>query len=149
MYQNGRVKSRFELEARILCALHDHLRAKKPAHAGDERVLCYRSLEHATLDVSREQHLGSEELVQACVSRAVEREKELKAWAHLDVEAALTEARARDAQPSLEPLHGVPIAIKDVIDVAGMPASYGSPIYAGHRPMADASCVAMLRRLAR
>jgi amidase len=42
-------------------------------------------------------------------------------------------------------LHGIPFAIKDIIDTAGMPTEYGSPIYAGHRPRADAACVTMLK----
>ncbi len=44
------------------------------------------------------------------------------------------------------PLHGVPIGIKDIIDTFDMPTEMGSPIYRGHRPPADASCVALLRR---
>jgi len=39
----------------------------------------------------------------------------------------------------------VPVGIKDIIDTCDMPTEYGSPIYAGHRPRADAACVAMLR----
>ncbi|MDZ7379886.1 MAG: amidase, partial [candidate division KSB1 bacterium] len=41
--------------------------------------------------------------------------------------------------------HGVPVGIKDLIDTVDMPTSYGSPIYAGHRPAWDAACVALLR----
>ncbi len=43
-------------------------------------------------------------------------------------------------------LHGVPIAIKDIIDTRDMPTEHGSPIYKGVVPSADAACVAMLRR---
>ncbi|HJU19945.1 MAG TPA: amidase, partial [Stellaceae bacterium] len=43
------------------------------------------------------------------------------------------------------PLHGIPIAVKDLIDTVDMPTAYGSPIYQGHRPAADASCVALAR----
>jgi Asp-tRNA(Asn)/Glu-tRNA(Gln) amidotransferase A subunit family amidase len=42
-------------------------------------------------------------------------------------------------------LHGLPIAVKDVFDTFDMPTAYGSPIYAGHRPAADAACVALAR----
>ena len=69
----------------------------------------------------------------------------LRAWAHLDAEAALAQARARDGEPSRGPLHGIPVGVKDVIDTADMPTSYGSPIYEGHRPARDADCVAWLR----
>ncbi len=39
----------------------------------------------------------------------------------------------------------MPIAVKDLIDTADMPTEYGSPIYRGHRPTADAACVALAR----
>ena len=87
----------------------------------------------------------SEALVRSCLERIDEREEAIGAWIHLDRDLALAEARARDAGPTLSPLHGVPVAIKDVLDTAPMPTGYGSPIYAGHRPRADAACVALLR----
>ncbi len=43
-------------------------------------------------------------------------------------------------------LHGVPFGIKDIIDTADLPTEYNSPIYRGHRPKADAACVALLRQ---
>ena len=42
-------------------------------------------------------------------------------------------------------LQGLPIAVKDNIDTAGIPTAYGSSIYAGHVPAADAACVALAR----
>jgi Asp-tRNA(Asn)/Glu-tRNA(Gln) amidotransferase A subunit family amidase len=89
--------------------------------------------------------LSSEELVSACLERIAEREPELRAWAHLDAEAALTQARERDGEPPRGPLHGIPVGVKDIIDTADMPTTYGSPIYAGHRPARDADCVTALR----
>ena len=53
--------------------------------------------------------------------------------------------RVRRRAP-LSPLDGVPVGVKDVIETEGMPTSYGSPIYAGHRPGRDAACVARLRQ---
>ena len=97
----------------------------------------------ARLIAARE--LSSEELVSACLARIVERESALRAWAHLDAEAALAQARERDAEPPRGPLHGIPVGVKDLIDTADMPTTYGSPIYAGHRPERDADCVAWLR----
>ena len=44
------------------------------------------------------------------------------------------------------PLFGLPVGIKDVFDTADMPTGYGSPIYEGHRPVADAAIVSMIRR---
>jgi amidase len=88
----------------------------------------------------------SEDWVGACLERIAQREPHLGAWAHIDPEQALAAARRRDAAGDHRgPLHGVPIAIKDVIDTADMPTQMGSPIYAGHQPKVDASVVAMLR----
>jgi amidase len=42
-------------------------------------------------------------------------------------------------------LHGIPVGVKDIMDTADMPTAYGSPIYFGHQPAADASCVALIR----
>src|SRR5829696_6377318 len=89
--------------------------------------------------------LSSEELVAGCLERIAAREPELRAWAHLDSEIAVAEARERDAEERRGPLHGLPVGVKDVIDTADLPTSYGSPIYAGHRPDRDAECVAWLR----
>lgn len=43
------------------------------------------------------------------------------------------------------PLSGVSVGVKDIFDTRDMVTAYGSPIYEGHRPAADASLVAMLR----
>ena len=99
--------------------------------------------EAARLIAARE--LSSEELVSSCLERVAAREPELRAWAHLDSEAALAQARERDGEPARGPLHGIPVGVKDVIDTADMPTAYGSPIYAGHRPERDADCVTSLR----
>ncbi len=89
--------------------------------------------------------ITSEALVTACLARIAARESEVGAWIHLDPAAALERARAADAASRRGPLHGVPIGIKDLIDTADMPTAYGSPIYEGHRPAADAAPVALLR----
>jgi Asp-tRNA(Asn)/Glu-tRNA(Gln) amidotransferase A subunit family amidase len=90
--------------------------------------------------------LTSEQLVADCLERIAEREDTLHAWAHLDPERALAEARERDGEPSRGPLHGVPVGVKDLIDTADQPTRYGSPIHAAHQPAADAACVERLRR---
>lgn len=90
--------------------------------------------------------ITSQELVQVCLDRIAARESEVGAWIYLDPEKALNEARARDKEPPRGKLHGVPVGIKDIIDTADMPTSYGSSIYKGHRPAIDAACIAMIRR---
>jgi amidase len=57
--------------------------------------------------------------------------------------AAADEAAARGAW--LGPLHGLPIAVKDLADTAGIRTTYGSPLFADHVPDADAPHVALLR----
>jgi amidase len=84
-------------------------------------------------------------LVEACLARITEREASVHAWAYLDPEGALEQARACDRGPHRGVLHGIPIGVKDVIDVAGMPTACGSPIYAGAIARADAACVALAR----
>ena len=65
--------------------------------------------------------------------------------AYLDREQALATARRRDAEPPRGPLHGIPLAVKDLIDTVDMPTTDGSSIYHGHWPAADASCVALAK----
>ena len=89
--------------------------------------------------------LTSAALVEACLQRIAAREASVQAWAHLDPDAALAEARARDAEPARGVLHGVPVGFKDIIDTVGLPTEYGSPIYRGHHAAADAACVALVR----
>ena len=89
----------------------------------------------------------SEQAVAACLARIAEREETVRAWAFLDPDLALAQARACDAAAeSSGPLHGVPVGIKDIFDTADMPTGMGSPIYDGHRPAADAAAVAILRQ---
>jgi Asp-tRNA(Asn)/Glu-tRNA(Gln) amidotransferase A subunit family amidase len=90
--------------------------------------------------------LTSGALVASCLERIAAREQEVRAWAWLDAELALRQARALDREPPRSPLHGVPVGIKDIFDTADMPTEYGSPIYRGYRPKWDAACVALLRR---
>lgn len=89
--------------------------------------------------------LRAEALVAAYLERIAVREPETGAWRHLDPEAALNAARRCDASAPSGPLHGVPIAVKDLIDTEDMPTGYGSAIYARHRPATDAACVALAR----
>ena len=87
----------------------------------------------------------SEDLIRSCLNRIAARDGVIRAFASVDADKALAEARARDAESPRGPLHGIPIGIKDVIDTADLPTEMGSPAYAGYRPVADASVVALLR----
>ena len=81
---------------------------------------------------------------------AIERlNPQLNAFVHTDIPAALAQARALDAERAAGrvrgPLHGIPVAIKDNVDTADMPTTMGAAHFLGHRPAADARCVALLR----
>ncbi|HEX7232592.1 MAG TPA: amidase [Candidatus Binatia bacterium] len=89
--------------------------------------------------------LTSEALVTSCLERIESRESQVKAWVHLDRDFALAQAREFDRTANRGPLHGVPFAAKDIMDTADLPTEYGSPIYKGNRPKADAACVALSR----
>ena len=91
--------------------------------------------------------LTAEALTRACLDRIAARDSVVRAFAFLDPERALAEARARDraGRGRERPLHGLPFGVKDIIDTHDMPTHYGSPIHAGHRPSADAACVALAR----
>jgi amidase len=91
--------------------------------------------------------ITSEALVADCLARIAERESAVHAWTYLEQDKALAAARAADASPRKGPLHGIPVGVKDIIDTADMPTTYGSDIYAGNRPKEDAACVKRLRDL--
>ena len=93
--------------------------------------------------------ISSEQLVQACLTRIREVDANVQAWAFLDPDHALSQARAADAgrlegRP-IGPLHGVPVGVKDIIDTSDMPTENGSVLHAGRTPSRDATVVAMLR----
>jgi len=90
--------------------------------------------------------INCEAVVRDCMKRIAARDEIVKAWVNFDRDSALAQARALDRAPRRGPLHGVPIGVKDIIDTFDMPTEMGSPIYRGNRPMADAACVALLRR---
>jgi Asp-tRNA(Asn)/Glu-tRNA(Gln) amidotransferase A subunit family amidase len=83
--------------------------------------------------------------VEASLAAIQSRERELHAWAAIDIEFVRRQARALDAGPVRGPLHGIAVGVKDMFDTADLPTEYGSPIYKGNRPAADASCVAAAR----
>ncbi|MCW5667788.1 MAG: amidase [Piscinibacter sp.] len=89
--------------------------------------------------------LSAEALLRSCLERIAAREPEVRAFAHLDADAALAQARALDAGPLRGLLHGLPLGVKDILDTADQPTACGTPIYAGHRPPADAAPVALAR----
>lgn len=89
--------------------------------------------------------LTAVDLVRACLDRIAEREPQVHAFVHLDADAALAYARTLDAGAVRGLLHGLPFGVKDLFDTFDLPTGYGSPIYAGQQPPADAAAVALCR----
>ena len=90
------------------------------------------------------------ELVERCLSRIDEQEAELHAWVSVDRSDAMTVSADRDRERTAGkirgPLHGIPIGIKDIIDVAGMVTGAGSRLMSQQPPAdRDAELVALLR----
>ena len=88
--------------------------------------------------------LTAEAFVRDCLDRIAAREAVVKAWAFLDPQLAIAQARAADALGG-GVLRGVPIGVKDIIETYDMPTGHNSPIFAGKVPFGDAACVALCR----
>ncbi|OLC32623.1 MAG: amidase [Candidatus Rokubacteria bacterium 13_1_40CM_4_69_5] len=93
--------------------------------------------------------MSSEQLVKASLDRVREIDGQVQAWAFLDPDHALAQARAADefrlSGQAIGLLHGVPVGLKDIIDTADMPTENGSVLHAGRTPSRDATVVTMLR----
>jgi Asp-tRNA(Asn)/Glu-tRNA(Gln) amidotransferase A subunit family amidase len=87
--------------------------------------------------------LTAEAWVASCLERIRDREGSVLAWEYLDGDGALARARELDRAGGSGLAAGVPFGAKDIIDTAGMPTAYGSPIHQGHRPGRDAGCIAI------
>jgi aspartyl-tRNA(Asn)/glutamyl-tRNA(Gln) amidotransferase subunit A len=95
----------------------------------------------------REGQFSSRELVQSTLERIAALEPSLHAFLHLAADSALKLADEADraSQEGRLPLHGIPIAVKDVLTVEGMPATAGSKILEGFRPPYTATAVKRLQ----
>ena len=94
--------------------------------------------------------LSAYEVMTAHLDRIEALNPHINAIVSLRPEAALAEADAADRRLSLGepvgPLHGLPIAIKDLEDTAGIRTTYGSRLFADHVPDADSLVVALGNR---
>lgn len=93
-------------------------------------------------DQIRRKKISSEELTKACLSRIRERDSRLNAFITITGDRALGQARMLDQDLQRKnlrgPLHGVPIALKDNIDTAGLLTTAASRIFATRVPTEDA-----------
>lgn len=88
-----------------------------------------------------------ESVLDQCLARIDASEGTVRAWRTLDRQGASDQARQLDPETRAAlPLWGIPVGIKDVIDVAGLPTTAASAVLAGTGPAAtDAAAVARLR----
>jgi aspartyl-tRNA(Asn)/glutamyl-tRNA(Gln) amidotransferase subunit A len=109
--------------------------------------------EHETIEgVGRALRAGETTCVEVlgkCFDRIEEWEPRLRAWVRVDREGALEQARALDeelaAGKDRGPLHGIPIGIKDIIDVRGLPTAAGYGPWRDRIAENDAALVTQLR----
>jgi Asp-tRNA(Asn)/Glu-tRNA(Gln) amidotransferase A subunit family amidase len=94
----------------------------------------------------RDKRWTAARVMDATISCIEARDPEVQAWEYLDVDGAMRAAERLDRRAGEGgPLHGAPIAVKDIIDVSGMPTRFGSPIFASAPPAAaSAECVQAL-----
>jgi Asp-tRNA(Asn)/Glu-tRNA(Gln) amidotransferase A subunit family amidase len=103
----------------------------------------------AARDAIRGGTLSAVALVEACLARMRAVDPVVQAWIHVDEGAARTQAALRDEEARSGklrgPLHGIPVGIKDIFDVASMPTTAGARPWAHTLPTRDAPCVQWLR----
>ncbi len=86
------------------------------------------------------------ELVDRCIKRIDRFEDRIHAWVLVDAEGARQRALELSDSPPVGPLHGIPVGIKDIVDIAGWPTQAGSPLLEGNVARQDAPIVTALRR---
>ena len=90
------------------------------------------------------------ELLEQCIERIRRYDDRVRAWVTVDEERARREADQLGREAARGefrgPLHGIPLGIKDIIDVAGLPTRAGSPLREDHVARADAPLVAALKQ---
>lgn len=102
------------------------------------------------VDAIRAREVSAEEVARATLDAIHAAEPTLAAWSHLDDEQVIAQARERDSAQAADPasvgsLHGVPIGVKDNLDVAGMPTTNGADIPVDGPATEDALAVARLK----
>ncbi len=100
-------------------------------------------------ELLRNKKLSPVELTQACLARIEALNPELNAFITVTAEMALGQARAAEAEIQRGnwrgPLHGIPLAFKDLIDVADVPTTAASKVFENRIPAEDAEVVRRLK----
>lgn len=100
-------------------------------------------------DAIRSRQVSPTELTDMLLQRIDRLDPTLHSFATITAELAREQAQIAEAElmhgVDRGPLHGVPIAVKDIIDTAGIVTAAGMPLHRDHRPGTDATVVARLR----
>jgi aspartyl-tRNA(Asn)/glutamyl-tRNA(Gln) amidotransferase subunit A len=111
--------------------------------------LCFLSLQGAS-DLVRTKKVSPVELTRGCLDRIEQLNPSLNAFITVTADSALLEARAAESEVQRGewrgPLHGIPIALKDMIDTAGIRTTAASALFKDRIPATDAAVVSRLRR---
>ena len=98
----------------------------------------------------REKKITPVEVAQSLLERMDALEPQLDAWVRVDRETVLADAKQRQAElesgAAIGPLHGVPIGIKDIYHIAGIPTTAGSKVYADYVPDETAVTIDLLQK---
>ncbi len=112
-----------------------------------EEIAALSALE--LLDAYRHRSLSPVEVLDLLAARIEELNPSLCAFTTLCLDRARVEATSAEAEyrggGSARPLAGVPLGVKDLFDSAGVRTTYGSPMFSGHVPAADAEAVRRAR----
>lgn len=97
-------------------------------------------------DAYRRGELKPSEVAATLIDRIEKTDGELNAFVAVDPDQVLAQARAADrlfeqSEAEISPLAGVPVAVKDLVETAGLPTAYGSAIFREHQPSADARII--------
>ena len=97
----------------------------------------------------RHKKISPVELTQACLSRIEKFNPRLNAFITVSAESALAAARSAEAEINRDawkgPLHGIPVAVKDLLDTAGVRTTAGSALFKDRVPQQDAEVVRRLK----
>src|SRR5262245_2113270 len=104
---------------------------------------------HSAIELARRIETG--ELTPAgalelCAEAISAREAEVGAFVRFDLDRARQAVQERGAELAAQPLRGLAVGVKDIMNTMDFPTEFGSPIYAGYQPKTDASITAMVRR---
>ncbi|MFM7821634.1 MAG: amidase [Candidatus Fonsibacter sp.] len=101
------------------------------------------------IEKTKKGEISSVEVAKSFIDRIEKFENKIKAWAFFDKKFFLEKAQEKDewrlSGKPLGPLHGLPIAIKDIFKTEDMPTQYGTPIRENYQSRDDSKVVSILR----